>query len=637
MIYNGAMKRFLLLLLFIGWGFLVGCQPTAVEPAVTPATTPVSTTMSPLTPTAAASPTSPPDTEVVEATPDSLPIYLTALDPIPDTAEHARTWATAHNWPDLTIADSDAERIRLTGADGTELTFLNTVYQREIIYSTLASPASAGPTATPGGANGVLAQETAVAAALAFVRAHDLVPEPLHAWERPTQDGEYIVQVVYAPAGIPLAGIEPLAGVTVRMDGRGVILQARILPLSAVPTDPAPITPLVEVYGAFTAGTLAPQMFTERIQLGEGGPADPRRFLTGLMPVGEAGDMAVLVYAAVPTQPEYLLPHWLIARPVGESWRHYAELYLPATGALAAPAPIPTPTPLAQTGMVYETVQIVPPLRIDEMDGMIFTNAAVDGITRTVQLDAESGTLQAVFGLTGGLALDAARDLLAVDKHPHGLTVIDTTSGAVVNEIEVPPGERSAPPPPLADTETGNFLLFRDNMLLIADPLSESWQQTVPFTLEMSVCGETAADPPPISQAWLDGPGRLLYLSFVDYVCTPWVNQTILVYDLAQMAEVARYPGLSYVSGVGANGRFYAKSWNRLGILTQWAWEGGRPWLPEMNRGDDFVAGSSGFHADLVRGLLYENEPGRLASVGHGDDVRPANCSAACRWGAGGV
>jgi hypothetical protein len=268
--------------------------------------------------------------------------------------------------------------------------------------------------------------------------------------------------------------------------------------------------------------------------------------------------------------------------------------------------PTAVPTAVAQIEIEPETVRIVSSLIVDGENGRLYTNAAVDGITRTVSLDAATGDVLTLFDVTGYLALDAARHLLYVDTYPEeSLIVLDTMTGEVRNDIRIPTGERSHAQPQ-ADPTTGNVLLFRDQMLLVADPLSPTWQQTIPFTVTGEVCGEPMEQPPTIQQTWFDAEARLLYLTFVDYVCTPWFSFTVLIYDLNTMGEIARYPGVDYLSGVAVNGRFYAKSRFRLGKTFQWAWQNGQPWLEQIDRGDDFIGGSSGFQVDEGRGWLYE-------------------------------
>jgi hypothetical protein len=60
------------------------------------------------------------------------------------------------------------------------------------------------------------------------------------------------------------------------------------------------------------------------------------------------------------------------------------------------------------------------------------------------------------------------------------------------------------------------------------------------------------------------------------------------------------------LSGVAVNGRFYAKSWFRLGKTFQLAWQNGQPWLEQIDRGQDYTGANSGFQVDVNRGWLYE-------------------------------
>jgi hypothetical protein len=213
--------------------------------------------------------------------------------------------------------------------------------------------------------------------------------------------------------------------------------------------------------------------------------------------------------------------------------------------------------------------------------------------------------LIAVFGLTGDLALDDGRNQLYVDKHPHGLTIIDTATAQFINDIQIPTAEYGHARPQ-ADPTTGNVLLFRDQMLLIADPLSETWQQTIPITVDTVVCDETVPEPPRIEQTWFDHEARLLYPSLISYDCTSRVSYTVVVYDMNTMSEVARYNELDALSGLAVNGRFYVKSWFQMERAFQWAWQNGQPWLEQTERGEDMVSALSGFQADEKRGWLYE-------------------------------
>jgi hypothetical protein len=329
------------------------------------------------------------------------------------------------------------------------------------------------------------------------------------------------------------------------------------------------------------------------------------RFQVHSLPYGDQRDRVELVYLTQPNNLERAVPMWLITRPHEESWNFYDEYYVSASMSENVPRPRPTPTPLAVSGIVPQSLKILPPLLVEQADGRLFTNAVVDGITHTVSLNAETGDLLAVYGLTGGLALDDGRNQLFVDKHPDGLTVIDTDTGQVLNEIQIPEGGRSLAQIQ-ADPVTGHVLLFRDQMVLVADPLSESWQQSVPVTVEGTVCDEPMEAPPVIEQTWIDPEARLLYMTLIDYVCTPWISYSMVIYNLDTMGEVARYPALDYLSGVAANGRFYGKSWFRMGRSFQWAWQNGQPWLELHERGADQSASLAGFQADKNRGWLYE-------------------------------
>jgi hypothetical protein len=422
--------------------------------------------------------------------------------------------------------------------------------------------------------------------------------------ERPGFNDDYVVHVSFAPEGLRLTSIGNEPGVRVRIDRNGQVVEARIVQASFERADSLPITSLEEIYPAFVRGDFPNTMFNQRGQFGDL-QLDPMRFQVYSLPFGDWGDRVELVYAPLPTSPERVLPMWLISRPHMQSWSIFDEYYLSPVASENIPRPGPTPTPLAQTAVVPETLEIVPPLLVEEADGRLFTNAVVDGITHTVSLDAATGDLLAVYGLMGDLALDDGRNLLFVDLGANGLTVIDTTTGEVVNAIRLPAGERSYAQIQV-DPSSGNVFLFRDQMLLVADPLSPTWQQTIPITLEGTVCDEPMEDSPVIDQTWFDEEARLLYMSLVDYVCTPWISYTIVVYDMNSMSEVARYPELDYTSGAAANGRFYGKSWFRMGKTFEWGWQNGQPWLEQRERGEDITGAYSGFQVDEGRGWLYE-------------------------------
>ena len=616
---NRNWKTAVIFLLFLT---ISACIPTDVEPE---ATEPNQTPTLPPLPTPFPPPEQLIDTAVSptpislslllppDAVPETLPAYAMELGIIPAGRDTALAWAQAFGLANAEVVDETDEMIRVLSRDeaaGTyeELTFLRTPFEQVIVYSGgIDWQNPNGPTPTPPGEtpSPMLSPEMVTSMALDFVRNHNLLPEPLIAHEFPSYDDHYLVQVITALSGLRLTGIGETPGTMVRISGDGRVNEARIVPANFTAVDTVTVQPLDQIYPAFLQGAAQNTYFNERAQLGGIDVSDPMRFQAHSLPYGNQGDRVELVYAALPLQPERIVPMWLITRPDDQAWDHYLEYYLLATVGESAPRPMPTMTPLAHTDIVPESLRIIPPLIVDGENGRLYTNAAVDGITRTVSLDAATGNLLAAFGLTGDLALDAGRNLLYVDKYPHGLTVIDTMTNEPLNDIQIPTGERSHAQLH-ADPASGNVLLFRDQMLLVADPLSETWQQTTLFTVEGSVCDEPMEPPSTITQTWFDEDARLLYVTLADYVCTPWHSYTVIVYDVETMSEVARHPGVYYLSGVAVNGRFYGKYWFRLGKTFQWAWQEGQPWLAESDRGEDFVGGFSGFQVDEGRGWLYE-------------------------------
>lgn len=624
------------LLLFV----MAACVPTEVEPGpadlnYTPTPPPLPTPVPPpvemVSTAVAPTPPSMPYPLHPDMIPAVMPVYLMMSDPMAATGEMALAWAQSFGLLNAEVVEETEEMVRLLSRDETaasyeELTFLRTPDEQVIVYSSgIDWHNLSGPTPLPTTASSsLLPPELVTDMALDFVRDHQLLPEPLIVHEFPSYDDRYLVQVTTALSSLRLAGVGEIPGVTVRIDGDGRVTEARVIPASFTPVEMVSIQSLNEVYPAFGQGAVQNVYFYERAQLGSIEVADLMRFQAHSLPYGDQGDRVEMVYAPLPTQPERIVPMWLITRPFDQDWGHYMEFYLLATSEEEVPHPIPSPTPpgfpqvpiasplppptmtpLAHMDIVPETLRIVPPLIVDEENGRLYTNGVVDGITHTVSLDAVTGNLLTVFGLTGDLALDASRNLLYVDKYPHGLTVVDTVTNEPLNDIQLPAGERSHAQLQ-ADPATGNLLLFRDQMMLITDPLSETWQQTIPFSVAGLVCGEPMEPPPTITQTFFDEDARLLYVTLADWVCTPWVSYTVVVYDLNTMRELARYPGMSYLSGVAVSGRFYGKYWFRMGRTFQWAWQDGQPWLDQIDRGPDFVGGFSGFQVDKKRGWLYE-------------------------------
>ena len=70
---------------------------------------------------------------------------------------------------------------------------------------------------------------------------------------------------------------------------------------------------------------------------------------------------------------------------------------------------------------------------------------------------------------------------------------------------------------------------------------------TVTRSLTLDVAREadcrTGNGPLPVASALLDSESRLLYLQFTTYVCTPWVGQTLIAYDVDSGEELGRQTG----------------------------------------------------------------------------------------------
>ena len=288
-----------------------------------------------------------------DAAPDKLPVYLMAQDPLPMNGALALAWADSFGLPNAKVAEVTDEVIRILSRDsaaGTfeELTFINTLHERVIIYSTGPDwQNSNSPTVTPISDPQelpVLPAERVTAVALEFVREHGLLAEPLIAHEFPSPGEFYRVHVSYSFSGLRLTGIGEVPGVTLRIDGNGRVVEARIVEASYASIGNTVVRPLREVYPAYQQGTEWNVYYYERAHLGGIAIEDWLRFQAHSVIYGDQGDRAELVYTSLPLQPERLVPMWLITRPQEQSWHHYDEIYLLAAEGENIPRPIPSPT-----------------------------------------------------------------------------------------------------------------------------------------------------------------------------------------------------------------------------------------------------------------------------------------------------
>jgi photosystem II stability/assembly factor-like uncharacterized protein len=251
-----------------------------------------------------------------------------------------------------------------------------------------------------------------------------------------------------------------------------------------------------------------------------------------------------------------------------------------------------------------EAIELRSPLVVDAETGRLYLPAMVDGAERVVALAASDGRLLATYDASGAFAVDGAQGWLYVDGDDSGLTVLDAGSGALHATVSLPgitDQWRTENPVPQADPAAGQVLAFRDNVLYVVDPAEGAVVDTVPFEVEKAHDCRDMAGPLSIEWSAYDSDRRLLYLSFLTYVCTPWYGQTVIAYDLDAGAEVGRSGHMGPPTVVAANGALYGSHWYRLGIGYRWAWHDGQP---DLLSGD--WLGAPRLYLDATRGRLYE-------------------------------
>lgn len=282
------------------------------------------------------------------------------------------------------------------------------------------------------------------------------------------------------------------------------------------------------------------------------------------------------------------------------------------------PAPTLTPTPVTATAVPRtpapsatapaEVRDLAAPLLVDSKSGRLYVTGRVNGTQQIVALAAADGRLLATYGLTGTFAVDPARGWLYVDQNERGLLVLDAQTGEQETLISLPSSQqrRLIYAAPQADPATGQVLAFRDHSVYVVDPNQGTVVTTIPFAIPRAHDCRSLTDPLPIEWTVYDQARRLLYLDFVTYVCTPWVGETLVSFDMNSRTQVAQR-GVTLATATASNGSLYGSSWYRMGVGYRWAWRDGQPWFESEgwnNRANPFV--------DQARGRLYES------SVSHG-------------------
>jgi len=263
----------------------------------------------------------------------------------------------------------------------------------------------------------------------------------------------------------------------------------------------------------------------------------------------------------------------------------------------------PTASPTAQPAPP-ETIELRSPLVVDTESGRLYLPAVVDGAERIVALAASDGRLLATYDASGAFAVDGAHGWLYVDRDEGGLSILDVGRGTLHTTVSLPGVTdpwRTENPAPQADPATGQVLAFRDNVLYVIDPVAGAVVDTISFEVAKAQDCRDLAGPLSIEWSAYDSDRRLLYLSFLTYVCTPWYGQTVIAYDLNTGVETGRSGHMGPPTVAAANGALYGSHWYRFGIGYRWAWHDGQP---DLLSGDWLSAPR--LYVDATRGRLYE-------------------------------
>ena len=287
--------------------------------------------------------------------------------------------------------------------------------------------------------------------------------------------------------------------------------------------------------------------------------------------------------------------------------------------ALPSPSPSPEPTPLAPPlATISPTAapptpepsvtappavsDLIPPLVVDTMSGRLYMTGQVDGVQQIVALSATDGRLLTTYGITGTFAVDPARGWLYVDQNKSGLFVLDAQTGEQEALISLPSSQqwRATYPAPQADPVAGQVLAFRDHSVHVIDPNRGAVVTTILFDVPKADDCRTLTEPLPIEWAVYDGTRRLLYLNFVTYVCTPWIGETLVSFEMNVHVQIT-LQGVPSGPVTAFNGYLYGSGWYRMGMGYRWTWWGGQPWF--VSEGWNY---SGRLFVDAPRSRLYE-------------------------------
>jgi photosystem II stability/assembly factor-like uncharacterized protein len=244
----------------------------------------------------------------------------------------------------------------------------------------------------------------------------------------------------------------------------------------------------------------------------------------------------------------------------------------------------------------------------DGAHGRLYAHGRVGEEDKTIVLSASDGGLLAAYDRSGALGLDAEHRWLYVDAGGSQLLVLDADTGETLGAVQLPAQEGAAPlpVPPQAHPDKAQVVAFRQNVVYVADAASGRVLRAIPFDFEKSQDCRSGEGPYPIEWAAYDPSNRILYVSYLAYVCTPWFGFTIISYDLVAGREIARSGEFSLQPTL-AKGYLYGSSWHRFGIGYIWAWRDGKPW----RRSSDWNS-QPRFAVDKARKRLYGGVGGSL-------------------------
>jgi hypothetical protein len=265
------------------------------------------------------------------------------------------------------------------------------------------------------------------------------------------------------------------------------------------------------------------------------------------------------------------------------------------------PPPTETQTPVSGIEIVQIPGVIAPPLLIDGEKGWMFASVEVAGQDQTLKLATLDGKVLSNMGYAGRLALDRINNHLIVDQGSMGVIILDASTGALMGTVALPSATKASADPQV-DPSSGLAYAFRDKTIFVIDTASKSIVKDKTLSVPTDVCGEIREDAP-ITKSHYDLVSNKLYLGLITYICTPWVNETIIAFSLPEIEEVGRYHTELNYHSVPFLDSLFGTTAGRLGMNINWAWNGRETWYSETNSGTVFL---KGIVADWARQLLFE-------------------------------